>query len=70
MFVLTAEGPAQLNKALWSTHVVLGVFDTSEEAIAYAEKQGFDEEESENVVLLTEIKEKHLGTVVRLFSLS
>lgn len=32
MFVLSGEGQAFLNKGTWSTHKILGVFSTFEEA--------------------------------------
>jgi hypothetical protein len=33
MFVVSVEGPEYMNKHLWATHKVLGVFNTREEAI-------------------------------------
>lgn len=32
MIVMSVEGPEYVNKGTWSTHKILGVFDTMEEA--------------------------------------
>ena len=34
MFVLSAEGPDQLDKGLWATHAILGVFPDRDAALA------------------------------------
>ena len=34
MFVVSVEGPNFINRHTWSTHKVLGIFNTREEAIA------------------------------------
>lgn len=34
MFVLSVEGPGYLNRGMWSTHAIKGVFSTFDEAVA------------------------------------
>jgi hypothetical protein len=35
MFVLSGEGPPVLSKAMWTTHIVEGVFDTFYDAVVH-----------------------------------
>ncbi len=47
-FVLSVEGPGYINKGLWSTHKILGVFESRDAAIA-----ALGEIDEEDIVLLT-----------------
>jgi len=57
-FVLSVEGPGYIDRDTWSTHKILGVFSTEEEA-RQAHKPG-----DEEVVLLTDL---NTGDVERIF---
>lgn len=53
MFVLSVEGGAYLNRANWTTHKILGVGRTREEALATAEISEFDDED---ILILTNVE--------------
>lgn len=69
MFVVSVEGPPYLDKHLWVTHKVLGVFNTREEAIieysvtpeepvdptGMSDKDEFEHVDDESVLLLTDL---------------
>ena len=57
-FVLSVEGPGYVNKGTWSTHKVLGVFESREAAVIAA-----GEIDEEDIMLLTNTD---TGTVERL----
>ena len=59
--VLSVEGQAYTNRRLWSTHKVLGVFETKEEAIQAVKDIAAADEDGdvfcdETIVLLTDTK--------------
>lgn len=41
MFALSVEGPSCIDKGLWTTHKVLSVHKTRDEAIAEAKRHNF-----------------------------
>lgn len=63
-FVLSAEGPDHCNKTNWTTHVILGVFDTCKEALEFNEKRGSSEEEI--IIWTAMVDSKHVGFPQRL----
>lgn len=63
MIVLSVEGPAFIDRDAWSTHKILGVFATREEALAseVLDEPGLDAEEA--VVLITDTETKDVRRV-------
>lgn len=43
MFVLSVEGPAVLDRCLWCTHKIVGVFESREKALEVFKGQVIDE---------------------------
>lgn len=58
MFVLTAEGGQHLNRGLWCTHVVLGVFPTKGDATRAADAVFKPNDEHNQLLFLTNMDTK------------
>jgi hypothetical protein len=59
MIVLSVEGQRHMDRDLWSTHKILGVFETEEQAMNSPLLEGLDDED---VCLVTDLT---AGTVKR-----
>jgi len=49
-FVLSVEGLNHIDKGNWTTHVIVGVYETEQEALDAIQTRGFDEDD---IVVLT-----------------
>jgi len=60
-FVLSGEGPPVVNKGMWTTHIVEGIFETFEEAAAYCHSIGGELWDDEMIWVITDLSVPHRG---------
>lgn len=52
MFIASVEGPGHMNRGTWTTHRIVGVYQTREEAVAAIGTEGFDDED---IAIVTDV---------------
>ncbi len=54
-FVLSVEGASFMDRGTWSTHKVVGVFGTYDEAVSFFKSQPEDVRTDEDIWLITDL---------------
>ena len=60
-FVLSAEGGPLINKNMWTTHIVEGIFDTFKEASEYCHNIGGELWDDEMIWIITDLSVRCRG---------
>jgi hypothetical protein len=56
LFVLSVEGPGFMDRGNWSTHVIVGTFNTYDDAVDFFKTQPEDDRTDEDIWLLTDMQ--------------